>query len=260
MENLKQTLTQLKSSNGNSPAQPVFEVPQYDHIDLELEETEEALRRAREEKHFRIERMKYLKRISKPMEYQKHTAEELFAMLEQYGYKFANKSHETQVKAMCCYFAKDGKRSPLDMKKGILLSGDIGNGKTSLMQFFKSNQLQPFRIEKMLEVTSDYKISGEASMKSYSQNIKATPNIYGLDTVGYCFDDIGTEEIPARHYAETKNVFAEIILNRYELPHNSTHATTNKDVKELETIYGSRVYDRMKEMFNVIIFEHESFR
>lgn len=235
---------------------------QYEHIDLELEETEEALRQARKQKHFRLERIKYFEKLSKPVVFAKHSAEQLFEMFMNAGYKFANDSHAAKIKNICCYFANDP-RGKFDLSKGLFLVGHIGNGKTSLMRFFSTNQLYGFRIERMLDITGDYKSLGESAVKTYSNNVKASQNLYGLEQYGYCFDDVGTEEIPAKHYGESKNVFAEILLSRYDnhlTPFNSTHATTNKDLTEIENIYGSRVYDRMKEMFNIVVFDHESFR
>lgn len=235
---------------------------QYLNIDLELEETEEALRLARKAKHFTLERIKYFEKISKPIVFEKHSAEQLFEMFLNAGYKFADDTHAAKIKNLCCYFAND-ERTKLDLNKGIFLIGNIGNGKTSLMRFFSTNQLYGFRVERVIDITSDYKILGEAGVKTYANNLKVSQNLYGLENYGYCFDDLGTEEVPAKHYGESKNVFAEIILSRYDnplTPYNSTHATTNKDLTEIENIYGSRVYDRMKEMFNVIFFDHESFR
>lgn len=46
----------------------------------------------------------------------------------------------------------------------------------------------------------------------------------------------------------------------FKLENIITHGTTNLKVEELEKKYGKRVYDRMKEMFNVILWEGESFR
>lgn len=235
---------------------------QYLSIDLELEETEEALRLARKAKHFTLERIKYFEKISKPVVFEKHSAEQLFEMFLNAGYKFADDTHAAKIKNLCCYFAND-ERTKLDLNKGIFLIGNIGNGKTSLMRFFSTNQLYGFRVERVIDITSDYKILGEAGVKTYANNLKVSQNLYGLENYGYCFDDLGTEEVPAKHYGESKNVFAEIILSRYDnplTPYNSTHATTNKDLTEIENTYGSRVYDRMKEMFNVIFFDHESFR
>ena len=239
------------------------EPPQYHHIELEFEETEEALRLARETKHYRLKREEWARQIMAPITYASHTAEQLYEMALQTGFVFSDKKHENQFKHLCTYFASDN-RGAYDLRKGILILGKVGSGKSTIMKFFASNQHHSFRVESMIDITSDYKTHGEKGVEPYNLNFQRSPNVYGLTTYGYCFDDLGTEEIPARHYGESKNVFAEIIQMRYHasnlIPFHSTHATTNKDTTELKEIYGTRAYDRMKEMFNVIVFEHGSFR
>jgi DNA replication protein DnaC len=231
---------------------------------LDIEETElavaEGLRLAREAKFYRLKREEYIKKISMPEAFKTASAEELFESAKTV-FKFADEIHERKIKQLCCFFAND-KRFNGDLDKGILLLGKKGTGKTELMRFFASNQNHSFRLEIMLDLAFDYKMSGEKGLECYNTNFKITPNIYGKTDCGYCFDDLGTEEIPSRHFAESKNIFAEIIQLRYHnrLPFNSTHAISNNPLEKLSELYGSRAYDRMKEMFNVIIFEHESFR
>lgn len=239
-----------------------FELPQYLDIELELEETEEALRQGREQKFFRLKREEYRKKMEEKETYLVKTAEQLFEDFKQY-FKFADEAHKIKIKNICCYFANDN-RFRGQLSKGLMLMGNIGNGKTIVMKFFQANMNHSYRLVNMLDVSFDYKMSGEEGVKAYSVNFKRAANIYGGTEYGYCFDDIGTEEIPARHYGESKNVFAEIMQVRYNnqnlVPFNSTHLTTNKNENELMEAYGSRTYDRMKEMFNVIVFENGSFR
>jgi DNA replication protein DnaC len=66
---------------------------------------------------------------------------------------------------------------------------------------------------------------------------------------------LGTEA-NAKHYGHEKNVMAEIILNRYDnnLPYHCTHITTNLTADEIKAQYGTRVTDRIREMFNIIKF------
>ncbi len=258
MEQLKILAAQKLSSQGFT--QTNFEPQQYTEIDLTMEETEEALRIAREQKYFALKRIEYLEKISKPLEFITLTAEQLFEKYKE-QFKFSDEEHERKIKQLCCYFAKDIRFSG-DLNKGLLMLGSVGNGKTTLMKFFASNQNFCFSVEAMLDISFDYKMKGEEGVKCYNTNFTASPNIFGKSDYGYCFDDLGTEEIPARHFGESKNIFTEIVQIRYHngLPFNSTHAITNKTGDELSEIYGTRCYDRMKEMFNVITFKHDSFR
>jgi DNA replication protein DnaC len=230
-------------------------------IDLTLEETEEALRLARKNKFYILKRLAYQESLTSKEVYQTKTAEQLFEDFKATGMQLQTPEHEKTVKNLCCFFAKDP-RFKGNLSKGILFMGKQGTGKSELMRFFQANQNFSFRLDAMLDIQFDYKMSGEEGVKPYNTNFRTAPNQFGLSDYGYCFDDLGTEEVPARHFAESKNIFSEIIQVRYhnQLPFNSTHAITNKNESDLKELYGTRAYDRMKEMFNVIIFTHESFR
>jgi DNA replication protein DnaC len=239
-----------------------FEPEQFNDINLDEAETVEAIRKGREDKYYRLQREAYNAKLRQIETYKTFTAEEIFKAFNDIM-EIADEVHEKKIKQLCCYFANDDRFNG-DLEKGILLMGNIGNGKTSLMKMFAVNQNHGYRVVSMLDISFDYKMAGEEGVKSYGINYTAAPNMYGKKDYGYCFDDLGTEEIPAKHYGETKNIFAEIIQVRYNnrgmCPFNSTHVTTNKTEKELLEYYGSRTYDRMKEMFNVFVFEHGSFR
>lgn len=240
-----------------------FEPPQYEEVELDYEESQEALRVAREAKYFLQQRIAYAKKLDEQETFITKTAEELFESLLAHGLKFADEKHTIKVKQLCCYFAND-KRFNGDLSKGLLMMGKIGNGKTTIMKMFQANMNHSFRVVSLLDVTFDYKMNGEEGVRGYNANYTRSANLYGSTNYGYCFDDLGTEEIPARHYGESKNIFAEILQMRYNnrdlTPFSSTHATTNKNETDLLNLYGSRTYDRMKEMFNIIVFEHGSFR
>lgn len=264
MEKLNTTLTRLKSSIGIESIQKIFEPEKdsrFDAIELDLEETEAALLIAKKEKYYRLNREKYFEKISEEIKFISRPAEKLFEDFKAADFRFANDEHEKKIKNICLYFAND-KRFVGDLGKGLLLIGSKGTGKTELMRFFQSNQNHNFKIEAMLDIQFDYKMTGEKGVDCYGKNFSSQANAYGLKDFGYCFDDLGTEEIPCRHFAESKNIFSEIIQTRYNnrLPFNSTHAISNKTTAEMEEAYGSRCYDRMREMFNVISFSHESFR
>jgi|SRR6478609_5186279 len=259
--------TQLKSSIPTNLIEELGKPEQYDHIELDEYEIEEALRVARHAKQIRLNREAYNEKISRPVDWFKPSAEELYqAIAKAITYKgqnfiLENEQYEKIIKNMCCYFAGDS-RFKGDLGKGLALIGPAGTGKTALMKFFAANQVFSYRVKSVLEITADYKKEGEGAAMQYNANPQGSRNDFGHATFGYCFDDVGMEEVPARHYAESKNVFAEIILMRdLSVPLNSTHITTNIDNADIERLYGSRVYDRMKDMFNIINFGGlESFR
>ena len=154
---------------------------------------------------------------------------------------------------LCHYFIKDQvncEENEIDPNKGILLSGPVGCGKTSLMILLK--YIVPMQKPYILIP---------------SRNI-----VFGFNHIGYktiedygcrqflCFDDLGIEPI-GRHYGKDCNVMGEILLSRHELfiDHKiKTHATTNLNAEELEDLYGNRVRSRMRQLFNLVAFDQNT--
>jgi DNA replication protein DnaC len=82
--------------------------------------------------------------------------------------------------------------------------------------------------------------------------------VKGLLTTALFIDDIGSEPVYS-HFGNSANIIGEIIIRRYEKG-SLTHGTSNLSTDELKQLYGIRVYDRMREMFNDIIIKGESRR
>lgn len=81
---------------------------------------------------------------------------------------------------------------------------------------------------------------------------------YGHDCVGLCIDDVGIEST-SKHYGQSKEVIEEILYLRYSRRLlRETHLITNLNSQQLRELYGIRLYDRMKEMFNLIEFPQDA--
>ncbi len=166
------------------------------------------------------------------------------------------KEDEPLIFKLCCYFIQDHyscAQMGIDTNKGILLSGPVGCGKTSLMMLLQ--HLAPHKTNYEMvptrNIVFNFNASGFEVLEKYNQ------------TKNYCFDDLGVEPTGS-HYAKECNVLGEILLSRYDLFTNNnlvaersrsiTHITTNLNAQELEKRYGSRVRSRLREMMNVISF------
>ncbi|MEO0038623.1 MAG: hypothetical protein RIQ59_1834 [Bacteroidota bacterium] len=135
----------------------------------------------------------------------------------------------------------------IDLNKGILLTGPVGCGKTSLMTLLKHFAY----IETNYTMKSTRDISAEFNIDGYPTIFK-----YGKTHKIYCFDDLGVEQ-NMKHFGNECNTIAEILLHRYDLLESQnivTHATTNLNANELEKLYGNRVRSRLRSMFNLISF------
>jgi DNA replication protein DnaC len=144
----------------------------------------------------------------------------------------------------------------LNLQKGIMLTGPVGCGKTSLMRIIR--KLIPDTFKPVIKSCRD--VSGEFSTKGFDTIARYSVNAfhpYSSVPRVYCFDDLGVEN--AVSYKGAKwNVMLEILYARYEyfISHKMiTHITTNLNGNELEMMYGVRMRSRMREMFNLICFE-----
>ena len=154
---------------------------------------------------------------------------------------------------LCIYFIRDFetcRKLKIDPHKGILLSGPVGCGKTSLMKllpFIVSHQSK-YSVIAARNIAFNFNKNGFKIIEDYGNN--------GL----YCFDDLGVETT-GRHFGKDCNVMGEILLSRYDLflkNKTKTHVTTNLNAQELENRYGNRVRSRMRELFNLIAFDKVS--
>jgi len=183
------------------------------------------------------------------------------------------KEDEPLIFKLCCYYIQDHyscAQMGIDTNKGILLSGPVGCGKTSLMKLLlhlaphKTN----YEIIPTRNIVFNFNTSGFAVIEKYNE------------TKNYCFDDLGVEPTGS-HYAKECNVMGEILLSRYDLfmrhpeqvtersrsvisvshppkNYNKTHITTNLNAEEIEKRYGNRVRSRLRAMFNLISFNQNS--
>lgn len=153
---------------------------------------------------------------------------------------------------LCSYFIRDKESCAsygIDINKGILLSGPVGCGKTSLMKLLRHivPLSRPYEVIPCRNVTFSFNHLGYKTIEAYG------------NSKFICFDDLGVEP-SGSFYGKDLNVMGEVLLSRYELYQQTkhkikTHATTNLNAEELEERYGNRVRSRMRELFNLVAFD-----
>jgi DNA replication protein DnaC len=179
--------------------------------------------------------------------------------IELYGKKFKilEIDHEIIYK-LIAYFLKDEQicdQFNMDLQKGILLTGPIGCGKTSLMNLMKyltAATEYKFFVKPCRDISFEFIQDGYQIIHKYSIG-----KLYQSEPRTYCFDDLGTEN-NLKYFGNECNVMAEILLSRYDLfisKKLKTHITTNLSATEIEKHYGNRVRSRLREMVNLVAYD-----
>lgn len=183
----------------------------------------------------------------------------------------------SNLKAIFYYFLKDDAFlqcenlhyiTKPDFNKGLLIIGNFGNGKTSVMKTF----------EEVFKGIKNYHFKGYNANEVVKMFEQIKADEFGIDltrkdfdrkmTKGTVyFDDVKTER-EASNYGKV-NLFKEILEMR-NTNNSKTFITCNfrdgypnnieEALNEFSVKYGERVYDRIYEMFNIIEFKGKSFR
>lgn len=158
----------------------------------------------------------------------------------------------------------------LDINKGLLLWGNIGVGKTTILKIVKEfcripgirppksigNELgrgkpYSFGIKSVHDIVSDY------------QEKASSLNFYA-NCAYLAIDDVGAETKEVNRYGTVKNVIDELIQRRYDKfcadREFTTHLTANISPEQFKTHYSLRTADRCSEMFNSVEIRGSSWR
>lgn len=145
-------------------------------------------------------------------------------------------------------------------KPGLLLRGDVGNGKTSLatavinlIEFVTELQDGYGNRKKVLSLTAK-KISRyvmtEEGRKTYEKLLVA-PML--------AIDELGEEPTEVMSYGMLYEPMKDLLLERYDRQ-LFTIATSNLGADQMRDKYSSRVTDRFREMMEVVNFKNPSYR
>lgn len=172
------------------------------------------------------------------------------------------------IRDLVLYFT-DHPESKLDPSKGIYIMGTVGTGKSTLLEIIDAWPLnkKKFLWARCKALQRDYTLSGFKNVDKYGidayrrkNNVKCREYGYAIT---YCFDDFGEERI-SKSYGTEALIMEDIIQDRYvefESTGMITHITTNiQDADIIEKIYGIRVRDRIRAMFNIVKLNGPTFR
>ncbi len=237
--------------------------PDWRGVELEEDEAITALRIGREAKWQSLKNSQYRWDIAHPPKAKLYSSAELSEVLlararEQNPAFVLDKHNEAAWQFLCDYFAAEGNFSS---SKGLLLIGPVGCGKTTMLRLFAaSNPRVKFGVLPAQNVAKKYVMDGPDGLEPY---------LSAHYSGGVCFDDLGTEPTPVKHYGTECNALADVLEARYhewemgQLRGDYTHLTTNlpiggpADEPSAPTLYGRygrRVGDRLRDMFYLVAF------
>lgn len=213
------------------------------------------------ENHYNIRNTFEIKNNRKMYDLQKSFAYLEFHGKQMYGQSFKIlEDDKPTIYKLLIYAIRDNENAfkiGLDLNKGILLSGPVGYGKTSMMHLIKPflYAKYDYKIKTTRLVSFEFAKYGFETLQQYTEKSNQQ-----LRLTGYCFDDLGAEQ-QIKHFGNDCNVMAEVLLSRYEQfveNQTVTHLTTNLSASEIELFYGNRLRSRMRQMFNLISFDKNS--
>lgn len=170
------------------------------------------------------------------------------------------------IHALCLYFTDDVAFERLgdgySLSKGILLQGNVGCGKSSVMRVFQENQKQSFAFKSCVDISREFSQEGYKMFQKYAnpQVNRYQQSFFGQANLGWCFDDLGFETT-GRHYGKSANVMLEIIQSLYDdntRMKGMVHFTTNLTADDIKEAYGTRISSRLREMLNVLDYSPDA--
>lgn len=142
-----------------------------------------------------------------------------------------------------------------DTKFGILLMGNSGTGKTTLLyalqQYYRRVKYYRKEASPLLRVVMAKEIRDEDDSCKRIKNLCAEP-LLGID-------DFGAEPTENLVFGSVATPLTDLLEYRYDRQ-LFTVLTTNLSPAEIKAKYGNRIADRFREMFLKLIFNYQSFR
>lgn len=134
-------------------------------------------------------------------------------------------------------------------KRGLLLFGTTGNGKTTMLNAIKA-------------ILFDCTYAEAADIWSDARQTKEEAEYRMLEYMTspiLIIDDLGAEPEICKVYGENRYPLESVIARRYRSL-LTTIIASNLTLEQIEHRYGTRMFDRMMEMYDRIVYRGPSYR
>lgn len=155
-----------------------------------------------------------------------------------------------------------------DGKHGLLLYGQCGNGKSTMLRairrfYVTANSIGGDGCGYGIEIVSARGVIAEYTSKDgrrwarWCGERSAATGL--LPNQGLAIDDMGEETVLVNNYGTKNEPMIELLEERYN-KQLYTIVTTNLDMRDVRPRYGDRIADRFNEWLTCVSFKDNSFR
>jgi len=173
------------------------------------------------------------------------------ALVEETGADFILGTAEKQILGQLCLWYAADERFKGSLRKGLLIHGACGTGKTKMCKTL--GRVMQTVERKNLKIVSAYDLQ-----RLYERQLDDEIDVLRKRDL-LVIDDIGVESVETRYYGNTSEPFKDLFYYRYQ-ERKTTIITTNLTHRELKSRYGDRIYDRMRETLNDVELDGKSKR
>lgn len=178
--------------------------------------------------------------------------ESLKVVIESVTEQELNEDSKEQIKKL-------SKSLPDKKRNFIILSGNCGTGKTTLMNAV-SRLIEALRWNGNYNQSTGHKIVPKGAKKVFATEVNKNTFELLQDWQGVLMiDDFGVEPITNNDFGTIKTPIIDLIMHRYEerLP---IIFSTNLSADDIKKRYGDRITDRFRERASLIKFTNKSYR
>ena len=180
-------------------------------------------------------------------------------LCSEYDYNEYNRS---VIVNLLYYINGQQKSGGYDINKGVMLCGNVGVGKSLIFKIlhaycYATKNPNAYRIESMESLKIHYK---KKNSFDYFNEYKRSLKKKGINL---CINEFGYDIDEAIYGVKFTESFKSFFMTRYELFGSDDlmlHATTNMNATEFKNQFDPPMYDRLKEMFNIIPLGGKSYR